>query len=680
MAATERRTLEIIAKVTDLASRPFRTMGSELRRFTTEGVRQFGAMVRSAVSIRGAIAAVAAGFAAFKAGSAFSGIVDANAEVARLARGSGAAADDLLTLKDAFGLVDLEGTKFRTLVNGLNKVVGQALRDSASGTAKGFRDLGISLDDLSQGNPVKLFDKLATSLERFATPQERAGALLKAFPEAASDLDVLIDALGRGDQAFQQLLTTARFFGGTIGGEGFAAIERMAGAMNLLRLSIDGVSRSAVARLSQTFGPIVEKLATFLAANRDTIANGFAKVAEVVSKAVLLITAAFLRLVAFLSANGSAIVESLEEIPLVGEKVAAALRSIFQIPNLDKDARDIRDTMASVARDVVAFDREIEALGSSADTPDGFVRGKRLERLRADREAQFRELQRLDAQFQDAGGGLGGAQAQLDAARVGDFADLVKGAASFDDLPSPPTGTAPMMRALFGASGVEAAESKVASFSAGISGGLERVKRQWTDFGAAGADAVGRIAGGGLDQLADGISNVILRLQSAREAFREFARFLITEIVKITVRLALMAAIMAITGLGAPVAAAGAGAAAANAAPAAEYGMLANRGVVGTVPARRFERGGIVREPTIALFGEGSASRGEAFVPLPDGRRIPVDMRGGGGGGTVHVTIHAMDGADVARVLWEQRDLLGAIWGEHASRSMSVRHTIRGHV
>lgn len=48
----------------------------------------------------------------------------------------------------------------------------------------------------------------------------------------------------------------------------------------------------------------------------------------------------------------------------------------------------------------------------------------------------------------------------------------------------------------------------------------------------------------------------------------------------------------------------------------------------GPLPLRRYAGGGIANTPQLAMFGEGS--RPEAFVPLPDGRSIPVDFRGGG--------------------------------------------------
>lgn len=48
----------------------------------------------------------------------------------------------------------------------------------------------------------------------------------------------------------------------------------------------------------------------------------------------------------------------------------------------------------------------------------------------------------------------------------------------------------------------------------------------------------------------------------------------------------------------------------------------------GPVPLRKYARGGIATSPQMAMFGEGSMP--EAYVPLPDGRRIPVQMAGGG--------------------------------------------------
>jgi hypothetical protein len=55
----------------------------------------------------------------------------------------------------------------------------------------------------------------------------------------------------------------------------------------------------------------------------------------------------------------------------------------------------------------------------------------------------------------------------------------------------------------------------------------------------------------------------------------------------------------------------------------ADGGVMTSRG---PLPLRRYAGGGIADSPQLAMFGEGRMP--EAYVPLPDGRSIPVAMRG----------------------------------------------------
>jgi len=55
----------------------------------------------------------------------------------------------------------------------------------------------------------------------------------------------------------------------------------------------------------------------------------------------------------------------------------------------------------------------------------------------------------------------------------------------------------------------------------------------------------------------------------------------------------------------------------------ADGGIMTSRG---PLPLRRYAAGGIADSPQLAMFGEGRMP--EAYVPLPDGRSIPVAMRG----------------------------------------------------
>ena len=60
----------------------------------------------------------------------------------------------------------------------------------------------------------------------------------------------------------------------------------------------------------------------------------------------------------------------------------------------------------------------------------------------------------------------------------------------------------------------------------------------------------------------------------------------------------------------------------------------------GPMPLNKYANGGVANSPQVALFGEGR--RPEAYVPLPDGRNIPVKMDGGSGISVVqNITINS---------------------------------------
>jgi len=77
----------------------------------------------------------------------------------------------------------------------------------------------------------------------------------------------------------------------------------------------------------------------------------------------------------------------------------------------------------------------------------------------------------------------------------------------------------------------------------------------------------------------------------------------------------------------------------------------------GRMDLKRYARGGIASSPQLAMFGEGSTP--EAYVPLPDGRSIPVTMRNGGTGNIV-VNVDAK-GTQVEGDEGQSKQLGGAI-------------------
>ena len=126
------------------------------------------------------------------------------------------------------------------------------------------------------------------------------------------------------------------------------------------------------------------------------------------------------------------------------------------------------------------------------------------------------------------------------------------------------------------------------------------------------------------DQLADFVT-------TGKMQFADFARSVLNDLTRIFIKFAMFEALRAIVPSGSSF---------------ARFLRFANGGIMtsnGSMPLKRYANGGIATSPQLAMFGEGS--RPEAYVPLPDGRSIPVTMRGGGEMGNIVVNVDAAGSA-----------------------------------
>lgn len=135
------------------------------------------------------------------------------------------------------------------------------------------------------------------------------------------------------------------------------------------------------------------------------------------------------------------------------------------------------------------------------------------------------------------------------------------------------------------------------------------------DLGA----AFGDIAVNSVQKLEDTLFEFVT---TGKLKFKEFVASILSDLAKLAIKLAIVNTIKAIFP--------GAG--------FADGGIMTSDG---PAPLKKYARGGIANSPQLAMFGEGSQP--EAYVPLPDGRRIPVAMQGGGGSSntTVNVSVDA---------------------------------------
>lgn len=148
------------------------------------------------------------------------------------------------------------------------------------------------------------------------------------------------------------------------------------------------------------------------------------------------------------------------------------------------------------------------------------------------------------------------------------------------------------------------------SIGAGIKGKLQEYYNSVKDLGGAIGDAVV----GGLKGLEDQLTAFVT---TGKANFADLASSILSDLARIALRAAIIGPIVKALG---------------GMFPGFQF---ANGGIMtgdGPMPLKKYASGGIASSPQLALYGEGS--KPEAYVPLPDGRRIPVAMQGGGGGGT----------------------------------------------
>jgi hypothetical protein len=154
------------------------------------------------------------------------------------------------------------------------------------------------------------------------------------------------------------------------------------------------------------------------------------------------------------------------------------------------------------------------------------------------------------------------------------------------------------------------------SIGTGIRDRLQEYYNSVKDLGGAIGDAVVS----GLQGLEDQLTAFVT---TGKANFKELAASILSDLARIALRAAIIQPIVqALGGLF----------------PGFKF---ANGGIMtgdGPMPLKKYANGGIANTPQLALFGEGS--KPEAFVPLPDGRRIPVAMQGGGSSSNTNVTVN----------------------------------------
>lgn len=688
MALSERRTLSIEAKVRDQMSGPLGAMQRSVIAFGRAAARGFTSVIGPLFSMKTALVGLATSFLSLSTIKSFGEQADA---LLKLSESTGDTVENLSLLQASFELAGVKGeglsTILRTLLNESRKA-----REGNEEVAAAFRNVGVSIAELRTLGPSQLFEQIAAGLEQFNTAQEKAAALSKLLPRQFLDL---LPVLGGGLKKFQASIREAEASGAKVL-EGEAKIaERLNDSLTKIGFAIGNVARALIAEFGPSAIAFFETLAKKITGSRE----GILTVAEAIGKG--LVTAINLAISGLIE-----LVATIEAIP--GVQLLDTTKIDAQIAELERQRIAIRKSFAAQG-DAFSADAR-KALQPIVEAIDALQRQTGRGLAGAMRDLRTQLVAELDAVRQSITQGSPPVIGDEAAAAVGlptpeevkriqegiakaMAADPAKAAAVFR-LPTPEeirrvqegiasVFAAPKGQGIAGlgedaekaADGLEraaAAAKKLADeiakveppfqgdFFGGFELGAKKALSEWTNFTEAGQDAARTLIDGGLDGLTDAFASIIDRTKSAKEAFRDFARQLLSDLAKIIAKMLVLEGLQLVLGQESG-----------GVVPAMERG-----GIKRYAGGGLNRNGGIARRPTV-LFGEGRNA--EAFVPLPDNRSIPVSFVGGnpGGGASFNFYITAMDSKDVQRVLVEEQNTLRAIWQNQVETRVGVRRSIQ---
>lgn len=161
---------------------------------------------------------------------------------------------------------------------------------------------------------------------------------------------------------------------------------------------------------------------------------------------------------------------------------------------------------------------------------------------------------------------------------------------------------------------------------------IQSLMRTWTESSLAMDQVFSDMMSGFVDSLVDGLAEGEMK-------FKDFTKSILKMILKIQLQ-KMIAGIVGhiMPGGPAPVVDSAQSGGTYNLGRFAQGGIMTS---TGAASLRKYSKGGVANAPQFSMFGEGDDP--EAYVPLPDGRRIPVNMtvQGGGskGGGDIQVNV-----------------------------------------
>lgn len=578
--------LEITGSFRDNLSPGLRKVQNTMASFLSGSAAGIKGFVGGIFSMKSAVLGLGAAIVGSRIVGSMHGIIEAGAKLNDQSKALGVSVESLSELAYAMERVGGSAEDAGPVLGRLNKVLGQIKGGGADEARRAFRDLGISVTDLSTMKADQALFALSTAMAALGDETEAAEKAATILGRGLADK--LLPVLLSGGRELEAMRAEARKLGITLSTDAAKAMDDFDDAWKSLKGTMTGVLRDVMVAYLPDATKALKEWGEWTASHKDEILGFFRSLA-----------------------NGVAAVAE------AFQSVAAARRSFAE-----------------------AFDRA----NASGDFDPGLLPHN------AEKKHGWESVDPVKWQRELAGGPATG-KTGVPLSKGDTMKAWAAAAAAMQEAMKGTTDFNAGLKQTIGL--LEELSRAVDDFSSGFRTGFNEAIKKWTDFEKAGREAADKIVDGGLDKLSNSLTDVVTGAKSAKDAFREFAMNMASEIVNVTIRLAIMGAIKtAVLGF-------------------AKGGVIHGQ----KMPVRTYADGGVARGPQLAVYGEGRNA--EAFVPLPDGRSIPVTMSGGGRAGTVVFNINALDGPSVGRWFHDNRKTLWAMMNHGLVSDAEMRASVR---
>lgn len=168
------------------------------------------------------------------------------------------------------GAAKLAGTDIETFAKSIQKLAVNIGNATDEESAKKFKALGISFEQLKAASPTEQFELIADALARIQDPAERAAAAVKLFGKGGIELGPLFS---EGPGALAKIREEAEATGRVVSNDAVQAIGEMNDAFDEVWMTVKGLTGQIVGELA---GPVAELAEDLLQVVREVGAQNIA--------------------------------------------------------------------------------------------------------------------------------------------------------------------------------------------------------------------------------------------------------------------------------------------------------------------------------------------------------------------------------------------------------------------